>query len=152
MSPEEAAALVARIKEAFPNEPVPGPDEILNPDVSYIYGEDEESKSTLARRKWTSLTLQEIFHIREWLALLSPRAFTYYAPAWMVCYVLDPDGLDTGLCSILMGLKYGDIGMRTPEQVQVVCDWLTWVYRVRGTRSLEELEPIAKRLGCPYLG
>jgi hypothetical protein len=80
-----ADAIVQAIREAFPVAGPPDPDALFRANLTlYRPFEAEELRHELAGKAWTDIDESFVDSQADWLAFLSPQAFRYYLPAWLV--------------------------------------------------------------------
>ena len=82
---ESAAEVVGAIRAAFPDANPPRAAELTPDDLGGYYPfEAEELRTSLAGKNWTELTREFIDTHSDWLRYLTPEAFRYYLPAWLL--------------------------------------------------------------------
>jgi len=133
----QADALLRRIQEAFPVQPLPSPDRVALHDCR----ECSELRDAFARRVWTELDSSVLEAHADNIALLSPDAFFYYVPAFMSEAVRSPEEPGVGASNALdfsvqalcdPGLPEDEwwsqrVARLLPSQRQVVASFLEWV-------------------------
>lgn len=81
--------ILMAIRDAFPVANAPSAEAVV---ADFVPGnrpvEAEELVHTLNRRPWTDVAPEFIDAHSDWMVYLSPRAFAYFLPAWLV-YGLD---------------------------------------------------------------
>jgi hypothetical protein len=103
MSPADIAALEARILEAFAAVPRPGDAALVSGDESY----DPEYRAVaraLVGKDWQTLSLACIREHQDALPLLTPAAFRYFLPAYLLACIRDEANLDTAPSNVAMSL------------------------------------------------
>jgi len=81
--------LIVAIRKAFQSVPYPGDDGIVSSSL------DEDVAASFRGRSWEALPLRAIFWERGDIFVLTPEAFAYYLPAFMLACLDHYDEMDT---------------------------------------------------------
>lgn len=103
-----------KILEAFASTPYPG-DEALVADQSGYDPECNEICSAFKGKNWKDISVEMVNEHKEALPLLTPGAFRYYLPAYMIGCVNSYYDVDVALDSVLFNL--------TPPQPRSGLEW-----------------------------
>lgn len=93
----------AAIASAFQAAPHPGDDALVSGDVSYD-PEYRDVAQAFAGRHWRDLAPAFIREQRDALPLLSPAAFRFFLPAYLLACAQDEQDLDTAPLSVALNL------------------------------------------------
>jgi hypothetical protein len=88
----EANAVVAEIDAAFSSAPWPPPHRIIQNRRDI---ESQEIASILKANHWRDLPFDTVFQLRDSLPFLSPEAFRFYLPAYMITAIRHYEDADT---------------------------------------------------------
>jgi len=144
----DAEAVAAKVAEAFPSEPVPSRDSLLNEHCC----ECAEVSNAYGFKPWVAISLDELRAGGE-TALLTATAWRYYLPAVMTWCVRAPEAVDVIQDNLVHQLgppsPSDDSGRRdwfaertgqfSPAQRQAILSYLTW-YRERQEAEYSALD------------
>ncbi len=140
---EEKTALIKTIRRAFAGNVRPGSRNIIDGDP-YDGFEIEEMYERLKNLKWEKLPLNIERHRHDQLYWLTPDAFGYFLPGYMIACISDPEEVDMLSDRVLWELAPIDVlGQRvdgtgplgrlingmTREQHEAVYAYLSFEYR-----------------------
>lgn len=135
--PEDAQALAARVSRSFLE--VPAPDRIT------VLPAEEDFESALIMqafrgKHWSELTPELVQGRPEAIAFLSPEAFRFFLPGYLLIAIQDLSGLDVSL----IGLLYAMAGpIRREERFQMLSEeQLLTVLSVLEALTPEEEDPM----------
>ena len=126
--------ILRAISTAFPAGSLPSAEELTPVWLADSYPfEYQELQEQLAGTRWTDLPGEFIETHGDWLIWLTPKAFRYYVPAWLV-YALDWENSGYAgqwISSVLAGpFSESDaqlVSALTPEQRSLVMIWLQYL-------------------------
>jgi hypothetical protein len=141
-------AVLDLVRNAFPVEPVPGADALLNPHCD----ECVETSEAFGGRPWPDITLDNLLAGRE-TALLTPTAWRYYLPAVISWCVREPEAVDVIQDNLVYQLEPPEPTDKaslqewfderkegfTSDQRRAIVTYLHW-YRVRQEAEYAELD------------
>jgi hypothetical protein len=98
-------ALRRRIESAFPPGPPPPAGELLHPAFASSV-DAEEMRDCFAGRRWTDLSIEELFWHREMVVTLSAVGYRAYLPAYLTACLADHPRMGADLRGyLLLGLR-----------------------------------------------
>lgn len=98
-----AAGLRKIIHDAFAGTRPPDTSEIV-PKHEYVHLECDEIREAFHGKAWDELSLPFLTYHREAVFFFTPRAWSYYLPAYMQAIITDYDGTDTMVNGLLATL------------------------------------------------
>ena len=99
---EARDALVRQIRSAFSDVEYPGDDGIVPDHVGWDPDVDEVGEA-FAGKRWQDVTSEDIASQRDGLCFMTPEAFRFYLPAYLLACILDYDEADTAFgCAIML--------------------------------------------------
>jgi hypothetical protein len=97
LSQEVLDALCTQIEDAFKEVPYPGDSHIVGHECTECW----ETQQRFRRKHWNELSVDKLFGHSGALALLTPEAFQFYLPAYLIACANDPRGADFILNEVL---------------------------------------------------
>jgi len=90
MNADKEQRLAAKVANAFSNAEYPGDGRIV---VSDTYG-TEDLSAALSGKQWAHLSVTELRHTVEEIGLLTPEAYRYFLPAYLIASLIHYDESD----------------------------------------------------------
>ena len=151
---DEKTALIETIRRAFAGNLRPGSRKIIDGDP-YDGFEIEEMYERLKNLEWKQIPLNVERHRHGPLHCLTPDAFGYFLPGYMIACISDPEEVDMLWYSVIFQLAPIDLSGRrvdgtgplgrlingmTPEQREAVYAYLSFEYRKADEIDRQDIE------------
>jgi len=110
--------LISEIEAAFSTGTPPQPDK---DNISKICSDDEGTAEYFAERTWRGHTAKQLRELDFALTVLTPQAFAYYLPAYLIADIEDPEEADI----IIDSLMYHLSSSMSPDRSQAIRSYLS---------------------------
>jgi hypothetical protein len=87
-----AREIAGEVEDAFANVPYPGDERLVR---SPTYWENEEILEAFRGKHWRDISVKVLFEHRYSLGALSPEAYRFYLPSYLVAGLIHSDETDT---------------------------------------------------------
>jgi hypothetical protein len=133
----DAETLCSHIQESFGSMPYPGDEQIVTGENS----EDQKILRLLKGLHWRDVPLETLDHLRSDLTFMSPEAFRFYLPAFMIYSIVDFDRADVAVDRVIANLTLlfaSDIWSKPSHAEEDERWWRNWFFeRVSGFDVLQ---------------
>src|SRR5579859_2030598 len=131
--------LLEEIERAFSNSQYPGDDNLVYDNSANAWPDVVITKADLRGKHWKDLTIETINYHRDDLPALTPTAFCFYLPAFLIACISYSDTVDVLPENLIYSLSkdYGNeqtttwhraiIEALSPEQKGVLVKFLEWL-------------------------